>query len=241
LLGLVGLLAMSGRLRRFALVCTGFILAVALYRRLPFYTRYFSMLLVGSALSAGLAFGLLRQDSRARRAAVGLGLLGLFASAVVSYGATIEKLQRLEHTVASGPYLRFAKEMSPGDGVIGARSVSLNFVSTDVRTFGGQFLTEQEYVTFLTWPSDRAVIDLMRRHDIEWIFVPSQPWKWVARYNDIWLLPKHGRPARYHREVKQSPAFCRARKIEGASLYKLDPLGAADGVGARGVRRCELQ
>ena len=168
-----------------------------------------------------------------------LGLAGLLASAVVSYGVTIEKLRTLERAVASGPYLPFANELPPGAGVIGTRSVYLDFVATDVRTFGGQFLTEPEYVTFLTWPSDGAVIDLMRRHDIQWVFVPSEPWKWVRRYNDIWLLPAHGKQARYHREVKESLSFCRARRIDGATLYKLDLAGAAGDDRLGGPRRCE--
>jgi len=239
-LGLATLVAMSGKLRRFALACACLMLAVALYRRLPFYPRYFSLLLVGSALAAGLAFSwLLRGSSRARRTAVGLGLVGLLASAVMSYRGRVEDLQTLERAVAKGPYLRFTNEMSPGDGVIGVRSVYLNFVSTDVRTFGGQFLTEGEYVTFLTWPSDSAVIDVMRAHNIEWIFVPRWPAKWVERYNDTWLLPNYGKSARYYREVKQSTSFCLVRKIRGAALYKLDPLGAEDAVRAQGSGSCK--
>lgn len=238
-LGLVGLVAMSSRLRRFALVCVLLMLAVALYRRLPFYTRYFSMLLLGSGLAAGVAFSwLLRRTSGARRAAVALGLVGLLAAAAASYRGTIDNLDSLEREVVNGPYLRLAKAIPPGGGVIGTRSVYLNFASTDVRAFGGQFLTEEEYVTFLTWPSEDAVIDLMRRHDIEWIFIPRRPWKWVRRYNNIWLLPNHGKPALYHREVGHSAYFCRALRIGRAALFKLDPLGAGDAVGNR-PRRCK--
>jgi hypothetical protein len=201
---------------------------VALYRRLPFYTRYFSFLLVGSALAAGLAFSwFLRRSARARRATIVLGLVGLLASAAVSYRGTVQNLQDLERAVANSAYERFADEIPPNGGVIGTRAVYLNLVAADVRTFGGQFLTEREYVTLLTWPSERAVIDLMRRHDIEWIFVPRRPSKWVARYNDIWLLPNYGKPARYHEEVKQSPSFCRVRKVRSAALYKLDPVDDA--------------
>jgi hypothetical protein len=240
-LGLVGLVAMSGRLRRFALACACFMIAVALYRRLPFYPRYFSFLLVGSALAAGLAVSwLLRPGSKARRAALGVALVALAVSVVASYRENAEKLQALERAVADGPYRRFANAIPPGGGVIGTRSVYLNFVSTDVRIFGGQFLTEREYVMFLTWPSERAVIDVMRRHDIEWIFVPTWPWKWVARYNDIWLLPEHGKSARYHQEVRRSPSFCLARRIGSAALYKLDPLGADDAARTRGSRRCAM-
>jgi hypothetical protein len=108
-----------------------------------------------------------------------------------------------------------------------------------VRTYGGQFLTEREYVTFLTWPSDAAVIDVMRRHDIEWVFVPQQPWKWVKRYNNIWLVPKYGREARYNREVKKSPSFCRALRVGGAALYKLDPRGGDASVLGERPRRCQ--
>ena len=158
---------------------------------------------------------------------------------MASYIETGEKLQGLERAVASAPYQRFADTIPPGAGVIGTRSVYLNLVSTDLRAYGGQFLTEQEYVTFLTWPSESAVIDVMRRHDIEWVFVPSAPWKWVTRYNDIWLLPNYRESARYHKEIKRSPSFCQARRSGSAALYKLDPLGADDAARTGEPRRCE--
>lgn len=239
-LGLVGLLAMSGRLRRFALACTCLVIAVALYRRLPFYPRYFSFLLVGSALAAGFAFsGGMRLTSRAARAAVGLALVGLVVTVAANYRQTVDKLQGLERSVALGPYPRFAEAMPPGSGAIGTRSVYLNLVSTDVRVFGGQFLTEREYVTFLTWPSERAVLEVMARHDIEWVVVPNDAWKWVVDYNELWLAPNHGASARYHGEVKRSRSFCLATSFRGAALYKLDPLPAGDGAEPRAPRRCE--
>jgi hypothetical protein len=236
----VGLVSMSPRVRRFAITCLCLFLAVALYRRLPFYTRYFSFLLVGSALAAGFAFaGFPIRNPRVRRVAVGVGLAGLLAGVVLNYHGTIEKLQTLERTIARGPYVRFADEIPPGGGVIGTRSVYLNVASTDKRTYGGQFLTEREYATFLTWPSDDAVVDLMRRHDIEWVLVPEKPSKWVVRYNDIWLLPNYGKPARYQDAVRRSPEFCLMAKSRGAALYKLDPSGAPGSDGGPQQRICE--
>ena len=238
-LGVAGLFAMSGKLRRFAVACVALMIAVALYRRLPFYPRYFSLLLVGSALAAGFVFaGGLRAGSRARRAALVLALAGLVVSVAASYRETVGSLQALERTVVSGPYPRFASVLPAGSGVIGTRSVYLNLVATDVRVFGGQFLTEEEYVTFLTWPSEEEVISVLRRHDVEWVVVPSRPWKWVVRYNDLWLLPNHGESARYHKEIRRSPSFCRVSRVKGAALYKLDPAGAA-AVPTSGPRRCE--
>ena len=113
----------------------------------------------------------------------------------------------------------------------------LDFATTDIRTFGDQFLTEEEYVTFLTWPSDAAVIDLMERHDAQWIFVPREAGRWVGTYNDVWLLPNYGKSATYAREVRRSPAFCLERRIQTATLYRLDPAGAG-AVEAEAPRRC---
>jgi hypothetical protein len=239
-LGLVGIGFASPRVRRLALAFTVFMLAVAVYRRLPVYTRYYSLLLVGSALAAGVGLsGLLERRWRVRRVAVVLGLVGLLASAIFAYQTTIEKVQGLERAIAHGPYGRLGRMVPPEAGVIGTRSEYLNFVSTNARMFGGQFLTEQEYATFLAWPSDRAVIRLMRRHDIEWVFVPDNPWKWVRRYNDVWLVPNHGMRARYDLEVKKSASFCRAARIEGAALYRLDPRGSDQVADGPGPRRCE--
>jgi hypothetical protein len=106
--------------------------------------------------------------------------------------------------------------------VIGTRSNYLNFTSTDVRAYGEQFLSEKEYVTFLTWPSDEAVLDVMRRHDARWVFVPRRPTYWVSEYHNVWLRPAYGKVARYPAMVATSSAFCRVRSIGGVRLYRLN-------------------
>jgi hypothetical protein len=229
---------MSGKLRRFALAIVLLVIAIAVYRRLPLYSRYLSPLFVGSALAAGVALARIpRIRPGIRRALVVVALAGLLVSVAASYRDAAAKLQSLERGIASGPYRRFVDVIPPGGGVIGTRSVYLDFVATDVRVYGGQFLSEEDYVTFLTWPSDEAVVDVMRRHDVEWIFVPEAPWKWVRNYNDIWLVPAYGKSARYHEEVERSPLFCRAVRLEGATLWRLDPQGASIPGGE--PRRCE--
>jgi hypothetical protein len=165
--------------------------------------------------------------------------VALLAGVAASYREAAQDLQRLERTIAAGPYERLADALPPNAGVIGTRSVYLDFIATDVRVYGGQFLSEEDYVTFLTWPSDEAVVDVMRRHDIEWVFVPEAPWKWVRNYNDTWLLPTYGKSARYHEEVERSPLFCRAVRLQGATLYRLDPEGADTAVPGGEPRRCE--
>ena len=123
--------------------------------------------------------------------------------------------------------------MSDDRGVVGDRSTYLNFRRTDLLTYGGQFLTQDEFVTFLTWPSDRAVVDMMRRRDIGWVLVPHNRKRWVYRYHGAWLIRHHGRPAVYPKAVRKSPAFCHVLTDGGATLFKLSPLATGEEVKGR--------
>jgi hypothetical protein len=125
--------------------------------------------------------------------------------------------------VLQGPYRQLAREIAPGEGVIGTRSFHLTNTSTNPSTYGEQFLTESEYRTFLTWPSEAEVVELMRRRDAQWVYVPPRKARWVIQYNNVWLGSAYGEEARYHDEVGRSSSFCLARRADGAALYRLDP------------------
>jgi len=220
-LGTAALAVWRGRTRRFALVWVLFFAAVVIYLRLPFFPRYFSILTVGACLgaSATLAHLFRSPSGRSRRLAV-LGAVLLAGFSVVAYYATLREARKLQGQVVGGPYNRLAALIPPDQGVIGTRSNYLNFTSTDVGAYGEQFLSEKEYVTFLTWPSDEAVLDVMRRHAIRWIFVPRRPEHWVSEYHNIWLRPAYGKVARYPAMVATSPDFCQVRSIRGVRLYR---------------------
>jgi hypothetical protein len=116
--------------------------------------------------------------------------------------------------------------------VIGARAHQSVFgITVDTPTWGDQFLTEDEYVTYLTWPSDEAVADLMERHDIGWAVVHPHL-VYETPYNDVWLVPFHGRSARHVDALAASPRFCEWFREAGYVLYKLGPCpggGEVDG------------
>jgi hypothetical protein len=221
-LGLASLLLAPARLRRFIIACTLVLLAALIHFQAPFFPRYLSLFLVGSALAAGVTIGAL-----ARRRAVPWGaaavaaIAGLLVANAVSYHVELDHFRTAQAAVLHGPYRQLAREIGSGEGVLGTRSFYLNQTSTNPSAYGGQFLSELEYRTLLTWPSDAAVIDVMRRHDAEWVLVPQGRAVWVARYNNIWLGRAYGEHARYPREVARSPSFCLVRRVRGASLYWL--------------------
>jgi hypothetical protein len=93
-------------------------------------------------------------------------------------------------------------------------------VTADIPTWGGQFLSEDEYVTYLTWPSDEEVIDVLERHDIGWVLIHGARNLELA-YHDTWLVPHHGQNARQVDAVADSPSFCRVMTVGGFILYRL--------------------
>jgi hypothetical protein len=110
-------------------------------------------------------------------------------------------------------------------GVIGARAHQIVFGATaGTPTWGDQFLTEDEYVTYLTWPSDEEVLEVLARHDIGWVVLHNDH-RFERGYNDVWLLPFHGRPSRQIEALAASPNFCLSFE---ANLYRLYKVGACE-------------
>lgn len=222
-LGTAALAVWRGPMRWFAVGWVVFFAGVVVYLRLPFYPRYFSILTVGACLaaSATLTHLLRRPSARLRQLAV-LGAVLLAGFSAVAYYSMLREAHKLQDQVLGGPYNRLAPLIPPDQSVIGTRSNYLNFTSTDVRAYGEQFLSEKDYVTFLTWPSDEAILDVMRRHDARWVVVPKRPNRWVTKYHNVWLRPAYGKVARYPAMVATSPDFCQVKRVGGVRLYKLN-------------------
>jgi hypothetical protein len=219
-LGVVALVVARGPLRRFALICVVMFVAALLYQRVPFFPRYFSPFMVAGALGAGVVIRLLLQRSAMLRGVAMVALLALVVAAGVTYVDAVDKAERRQAPILAGPIPEIVREIDDGKGVIGARSGWLLFVSPKVKPYGGQFLTEDEYVTYLTWPSDGQVIEVLRKHDIGWVVIGARR-RLEIDYHNAWLEPAHGQTARHVQSVRASPNFCEVLRISGYVLYKL--------------------
>ena len=223
ILAVVGLAAVRGRARAYALLCVGLVLLILAYRRIPLYPRYFSHLYVAAALLAGAAVGHLasrRQPREAAAAMVAVALLGVVGIATV--GRVAQEASVHQQEVLASPLQRIAAAIDDGRAVVGARAGRITFVNPTVATYGGQFLTEREYVTFLTWPSDREVMRVLRRHDIGWVLVSPERSLEVG-YHETWIKPRYGAQVRHPRMVRRSDAFCLELEADGYRLYRLGP------------------
>jgi hypothetical protein len=221
-----------GRGRLFVLVAVAFMVVAVTVKQVPPFPRYYSPLWPGLAVLTGFGVAELapRRGKVSRTLAFG-AVAVLVAAAGSSLVSVVHEHDAMRAAIDAAPYRQLAGAITDGKGVIGARSHSLLNVRADVLTWGGQFLSEDEYVTYLTWPSDEAVIQVLERHDIGWVLI--HPKRFLETdYHNVWLIPHHGRRARHIEQLSVSPAFCRWVEINGFVLYRLgscaaDPVLAA--------------
>ncbi|HEY8525574.1 MAG TPA: hypothetical protein VIL48_11450 [Acidimicrobiales bacterium] len=225
-IALVTILFLRGRARLFALACVLFMATACTVKTVPPFSRYFSPLWPGMAILAGVfVAGLAR---RRRTVATVLGRLTatavagvLVVVAVASYQDRADTTSNLANRIEVSPYRQLAEMIDDGKGVIGSRAHVLVNIDSEIETYGGQFLTEEEYATFLTWPSDEEVIEMLDRHDIGWVLVnPNR--RIEIDYHNTWLLPNHGERARHVWMVARSPYFCKVASPQAVTLYRLD-------------------
>jgi hypothetical protein len=228
LVGLVlGWLCCRWRGRVFALAVVGCMLAAITIEQVPGFPRYYSPLFPGIAMVSGVFVAHVLRD---RRRALRLG--GILFSACLLAGASVTfgSVRRLAEatrltTEEARPVQRLVASIDDDRGVIGARAHQIVFGATaGTPTWGDQFLTEDEYVTYLTWPSDEEVLEVLARHDIGWVVLHNDH-RFERAYNDVWLLPFHGRRSRHIEALAASPNFCLSFE---ENLYRLYKVGACE-------------
>ncbi|HEY3209474.1 MAG TPA: hypothetical protein VGL18_06715 [Actinomycetota bacterium] len=218
-LACVAFLLARGRLRWLAVAGLAIYMGPAIVRQAPLYPRYFSPLAVGAALAAGAALPLMRDRISRGTWLIAPVLAALFAMSVIALGTMGRLAAVRERQIVSGPYLALAEIVNDGKGVIGARTAQLLFADSHIETYGTQFLEEREFVTYLTWPSDQAVISMMKARNIGWAYV-NPLLRRENRYNNTWLRPL-GLRARHVKALEASPNFCLVFSEGGYKLYRL--------------------
>jgi hypothetical protein len=212
------------RPRWFVLAAVGGMVAAVTVVQVPGYPRYYSPLFPGMAMLAGvLVAALLRRGHRVLRLGAVVCSIALAIGAAVTIDTVRGRAEAMRQATEASPVRRMVASIDDDRGVIGARAHQSMFgIAADNPTWGDQFLTEEEFVTYLTWPSDEQVIDLMIRHDIGWVVIHANR-LYETVYNDVWLVPFHGRPARHVEALALSPRFCRWFEEGGFVLYRLGP------------------
>lgn len=221
-LAVLGLeLAVRGRARAFVLGVVGFLVLAFTMKRIPSFARYYAPFWpgLGILVGAGVAAMARRRPTRPIGAIAVSAVLVILA--FVTLGRDSQRFERERANIETNAIRGIVSTVDDDKGVIGARSTQVFYsVGTDIQTWGDQFLTEDEYVTYLTWPSDRAVLEMFESHDIGWVYITSKRELEVA-YNNTWLEPTYGLTARHVDRIATSPDFCRRHEVRGHVVYQV--------------------
>jgi len=122
--------------------------------------------------------------------------------------------------VFAGSWPVFANLVDDDKAVLGVRSHELVWTDPTVRAEFSRTLSEADFVTYLTWPDDKTILDMMHRIGAGWIFILSQP-SLETDYHQTWVGPTYGLQVRHVRQVALSDEFCLVAEIDGRRLYRV--------------------
>lgn len=238
LLALLAFLLARAKARWFGVACVTVLVGAFLYVTPTPTTRYLSPIFPGAAIATGVAVVALARRRMPWKplAAVALPLAAVALSLLVAASSTtyvrmVHRAERTERKVIRGTPAALAARLQdgrrtfPGDErtVLGTKAHLLYFATTDAHTIGPEYLTEEEFVTFLSWPSDEEVLEVLRRHDVDWLVVRGRGSHQPRRF-EAWLVPVYGRRVASADVLHESPNFCPVgEKAKNLRLFRVGP------------------
>jgi hypothetical protein len=231
-LGIVGVIKLSTRAKVFVVVAAlGLVAPMILYQTRVF-ARYFYPLLPGLAILAALGLSIVIGYMRSSlpRFAVpvvtGVLIAGVAAGFVANLADAINVASAERESPERTDLVRVASLIEDDRAVIAPRrSTVLMLEAPDVFVYYADVLTEEEFVSYLTWQRDKIEQTLLRRN-IGWALV-RKPAQREVLYNATWLEPAYGVKPTYAEEIKKDPMSCLAYDGAKFRLYRLRPAGDA--------------
>lgn len=201
------------------------------------YDRYVTPLAVGFAVLAGVGVVTALKESGTSNTLGKIMVATLMIAAFYQMSATVTAKAQEHAQVTHGPLPTLAKLVDDDRRVLGIRSHELARVDPEISTLFGRKMAEEDFVTFVTWPSDDEVAALMERLDVGWVYVLPDPALEVL-YNQTWLEAVYGKTVDHPLKLAASDDFCLVAEINGYRLYRygacqpgdegIDGLGIAD-------------
>jgi 4-amino-4-deoxy-L-arabinose transferase-like glycosyltransferase len=196
------------------------------------HARYVYVLLPGLVLLSvyGLP-GLLHLLSSYRRTAhlsavgamVAFGLLGtLFLQNVQD---DLDTANMMQTRPAQSELAAVAKFIDDDKAVIGSRLYWLIYYEHENELLTTDFISEEDFVTYLSWPSDEAVAEMFERNNVGWLLLHRAE-RWERDYN-VWLMKAAGQLPQHYVKVKDSGLVEEVYTGYSYSLYRVVPTGEA--------------
>ncbi|MCJ7509563.1 MAG: hypothetical protein MUP14_01560 [Dehalococcoidia bacterium] len=233
-LGIIGLIRLpSWPWRAAVLLALGIPIAGLVYAVPAAFNRYVYVFLPGLVLlSAYGLHGLIHLLSSYRRTAhlslvgamAALGLLGtLFLQNVQD---SLDTANMMQTRPAQSELAAVAELIDDDKAVIGSRPYWLIYHTHENELLTTDFLSEEDFVTYLSWPSDEAVAEMFERNNVGWILILQPAEHWERDYH-VWLTKAAGQLPQHYVKVKDSALVEGVYTGYSYSLYRVVPAGEA--------------
>lgn len=183
------------------------------------FGRYLTPLAVGLAVVVAVGVTLaLRSGDEARvlgRILLTALTVGAFLHLVDRVSTSVEQREAIVH--GASPDLVAA--IDDDRAVIGVRPHQLLWTEPSLPTTYGRTMTEEDWVTFLSWPDDDTVTEMMDRYDVGWVYVMPDR-RLEVEYHETWLEPTYGLTVDHVERLDESSQFCLVTEEGGNLLYR---------------------
>ena len=202
-------------------------LAALIYKSPADHARYVYILLPGLVILA--VYGLislidvLRSYKHVVYVLPFVGVLlmaGLGVTTVRNVQAEAARTYDLTNASKQDNLARIAKIADDGRAVLGTRAWTLVTYSRGSELLGPGSVTEKEFVTYLSWPSEKAIKRLFKRNDVGWVLL-QKPVKAREVRHHLWLREITGKLPRHVKKLKTSKLVKRVHENNGYILYKV--------------------
>lgn len=203
----------------FGVVTTALFIAALTISSPSTFDRYLTPLGVGFALVVAVgAVGILRSGDQGKvigRVVVGAILVGgLFQMIDTSSGKATDR-----EAIVHGPSSDLAAAVDNDKAVVGVRPYQLLYTDHTIEAINGRLMAEDDWITFLTWPSDEEVAEVLERYNIGWVYIMPD-YRFEVEYHQTWTERLYDLPVRHVFEVLNSDDFCLATEEFGNMVFR---------------------
>ena len=231
-LGIIGLIRLPTWPWRTAVALSLAIPTVALVYLSPAaHGRYIYYVLPGMViLSVYGLHGLLRILGSHRRtvhispivAILVIALLGvLFARNARDDLRSVDALQQLSN---DSELIQVSALIDDGRPVLGSRVPPLIRYERQSELLTPNFVPEEDFVTYLTWPSEESVAEMFLRNDVGWLLIQRPAERWERDFH-IWLKEAAGQLPQHYLRMEDSRLV---EKVYEGEVYALFRVVATD-------------
>jgi hypothetical protein len=216
----------GGRAVAFVLMSSVFFLAtLAFVRPSPFVRYYypiFPLVILLASLGAYAIWHQLTSGVGPRFAALtlvlALAMTALVSPLTLSVPAKYQYkyAERLHTSSSYRDMSRIAGIIDDKRGVVG-RDSAIQVLIPKNQTHTVFLISEEDYVTYLSWPSDEAALAVLDKYGIGWLLLYKDAERWERDYN-VWLQRVYGIPPRHYLAIESAQGI---EKVYDGRIYAL--------------------